>query len=113
MRSKIKTEYYNYLGKSVKVVIDRPLNSKHPKYGFVYELNCGFIPNTIAADGEEIDVYVIGVDEPVAEFNGQCIAIVHREDDDDDKLIVAPEDFQISDSDIIKKTFFKRNILNQ
>lgn len=50
----------SYLGKFVKVKIDRPLGSKHPKHNFIYPLNYGFIPNTIAGDGEEIDAYIIG-----------------------------------------------------
>lgn len=49
-----------YLGKLVKVKVDRSLGSKHPKHDFIYSLNYGFIPNTIAGDGEEIDVYIIG-----------------------------------------------------
>lgn len=62
-----------FLGKIVKVKIDRPLNSKHPKHGFVYEVNYGFVPDTKAPDGEEIDAYVLGVNEPIDEFSGKCI----------------------------------------
>ena len=46
-----KTEAINYLGKDVKIVIDRPLASKHPKHGFTYMLNYGYVPNTISGDG--------------------------------------------------------------
>jgi len=80
-----------YLNQVVKVKIDRPLGSKHPKHGFVYCLNYGFVPNTIAFDGEELDAYLLGVFDPVDEFEGKCIAIVHRTNDDDDKLIVVPK----------------------
>lgn len=55
----------NYLNKEVKVVIDRTLGSKHPKHGFVYEVNYGYIEEVIAPDGEELDVYLLGVSEPV------------------------------------------------
>jgi inorganic pyrophosphatase len=41
-----------YLGKEVQLSIDRPLGTKHPKHGFVYEVNYGFVPNTKAPDGE-------------------------------------------------------------
>lgn len=41
-----------YLGQKVNVIIDRPLWSKHPKHGFVYEVNYGYIPNTISPDGK-------------------------------------------------------------
>lgn len=95
------TDAKTYLGKEVTVTIDRPLGSKHPKYGFVYELNYGFVPETIAPDGEELDAYVIGPTEPVESFSGTCVAIIHRTDDDDDKLIVvAPEHVGITDDEI-------------
>jgi len=85
-------ESKSYLGKIVKAVIDRPLWSKpvkeHPD--FMYELNYGYIPNTISGDGEELDCYVLGVDEPIKEFEGECIAIVHRLNEIDDKLILVP-----------------------
>ena len=60
----------SYLGKLVKVKIDRPLGSKHPKHNFIYPLNYGFIPNTIAGDGEEIDAYIIGEFEPLETYEG-------------------------------------------
>lgn len=88
----MKNDYaLKYLGKRVKVVIDRALGSSHPKYGFIYPLNYGYIPGTVAPDGEGIDAYVVGVFEPLKEFAGECIAIVNREDDNDDKLVIVPE----------------------
>lgn len=97
-----------YLGKIVNVKIDRPLNSKHPKHNFLYEVNYGFIPNTKAPDGEELDAYVLGVDSPIKKFKGKCIGIIHRLNDEDDKLIVVPENFlNITDEEIIKKTAFQ------
>jgi len=98
----------DFLGKDVKVKMDRPLHSKHPKHGFKYELNYGFVPETKSPDGEELDVYVIGVDEPIDEFEGVCVAIIHRIDDDDDKLIVVtPDRIHISDEEIREKTHFQ------
>ena len=82
----------DYLGKIVTVKIDRPMGSKHPKHGFIYPVNYGFVPNTKAADGEELDVYLLGVFEPVEEYTGRCIAYVRRLYGDDDKLIVVPKD---------------------
>ena len=86
-----KCESVNYLGRIVDVEIDRPLGSAHPKYGFIYEVNYGFISGTISGDGEELDAYVLGVDNPLKTFNGRVIAIVHRTDEDDDKLVVVPD----------------------
>ncbi len=90
----------NYIGKIVTVKMDRPLGSKHPKHGFVYEVNYGFIPNTISGDGEELDAYVLGIDKPLDEFTGKVIAIVHRTEEDDDKLIVASADKSVTDEEI-------------
>ena len=97
-----------FLGQEVKVKIDRPLGSKHPKYNYIYPINYGFIPNTISGDGEELDAYILGVKEPLQDFVGKCIAIIHRLDDNDDKLIVVPKELKdISDQDIIKATYFQ------
>ena len=100
--SKTHTEAKVFLGKKVKIVFDRPLGSKHPKFGFVYEVNYGFVPNTKALDGEEIDVYYLGKEIPLKRANGFCIAIIHREDDNDDKLVVVPsQDINFPDDEIL------------
>ncbi len=98
---------YGFIGKNVSVRIDRPLNSKHPKHGFVYEANYGYVPNTVSGDGEELDAYVLGVNEPVQEFTGKCIAVIHRTNDDDDKLIIVPEDKNLTDEEIRQFTNFQ------
>ena len=90
----------DYLGKNVWVIMDRPLGSKHPKHGFEYLTNYGYIPDTISGDGEELDAYVLGVDQPLTEFQGTCIAIIHRTNDDDDKLIVVPNGVNLTDDEI-------------
>lgn len=77
-----------WLGRSVRVVIDRSLRSLHPSGTFRYEHNYGFIPGFIAADGEELDAYVLGPTEPLDEYVGTVIAVVLRDDDIDDKLVV-------------------------
>ena len=97
----------DYIGKIVNVVMDRPLGTKHPKHGFVYEVNYGYIPNTVSGDGEELDAYVLNVDEPLKEFEGEVVAVLHRTNDDDDKLIVVPKGTKIDDETIIKKTYFQ------
>ena len=82
----------DYIGKTLKIKIDRPLGSIHPKHGFIYTVNYGFVPNTVSGDGEELDCYLLGVFEPVLEYEGKCIAVIHRLDDDDDKLIIVPKE---------------------
>ena len=79
-----------YLGKIIKIKMDRPFGTKHPKHGFIYPVNYGYVPDTISGDGEELDVYLLGIFEPVEEYEGECIAIIHRTNDNDDKLVVAP-----------------------
>lgn len=104
------SEYTNakmFLGRQVAVRIDRPLGSKHPKHGFLYEVNYGFVPETHAPDGEELDAYVLGVNESLQEFTGVCIAVIHRTDDEDDKLIVVPTDVVMTDEEIRKATHFQ------
>ena len=96
-----------YLQKIVKVKIDRPLGSHHPKHGFIYPINYGYIPNTKSGDGEELDCYVLGCFEPLEEFEGICIAIIHRINDNDDKLIIVPKDKNYSNDAICALTEFQ------
>ena len=96
-----------FLGKQVTVVIDRPLGSAHPEYGFVYEVNYGFVPGTAAPDGAELDAYYLGVDSPLEQATGQCIALIHRHDDDDDKLVVVSSGVSLSDERILKAVHFQ------
>ena len=96
-----------YLGKTVKVEIDRPFGSKHPKHGFVYPVNYGYIPNTISGDGEELDAYVLGEFSPLTTFTGVVKAIIHRTNDDDDKLVVMGADKNYNDDQIRALTEFQ------
>ena len=100
---------YKYIGRDVKVEIDRPLGSSHSKKypEHIYPINYGYIPNTISGDGKELDVYILGIDKPLEEFEGKCIAVIHRINDDDDKLIMAPEGTDYSDEEIRKLTEFQ------
>ena len=93
-------ENLEYIGKIIDIKIDRPFGSKHPKHGFIYPVNYGFVPNTTSGDGEELDCYLLGVFEPVEQYKGKCIAIVHRTNDNDDKLIIVPNDKDYSEDAI-------------
>lgn len=97
----------DFLGKIIKVIIDRPFGTKHPKHGFIYPVNYGYVPDTISGDGEELDCYVLGVFEPVDKFEGKCIAIIHRTNDNDDKLVIVPKDKDYSDDAIEALTEFQ------
>lgn len=74
--------------KMVKVIIDRP-KGYVDKFGNVYPLNYGFVPGIIAGDGEEQDAYILGVDDPISEYEGNLIAIIRRTDDVEDKWVVS------------------------
>lgn len=87
--------------------MDRPLGSLHPEFGFEYPVNYGFVPETSAPDGEELDAYVLGVSMPLPTFKGRCVAVIHRLDDDDDKLVVVPDGYEISDDGIRQATHFQ------
>jgi len=95
-----------FIGQTVEVKIDRPLGSKHPKWGFEYPVNYGYIPDTKAADGDELDAYVLGVEEPIETFLGKAIAMIHRLNDNDDKLIVTDGE-EFDDDEIRDKTNFQ------
>ena len=98
----------DYLNKIVSVKIDRPLGSSHPKYlDLIYLANYGYVPNTISGDGEELDCYILGEHTPLQEYKGRCIAIIHRLEDDDDKLIIAPENKNFTNSEIRLLTDFQ------
>ena len=100
-------ENIEYLNKIWKIKIDRPMGSKHPKHGFIYPVNYGYVPNTISGDSEELDAYVLGIYEPLETFTGKCIAIIHRTNDNDDKLIIVPENKTFTDEEIKVLTDFQ------
>lgn len=113
-----KASYKDFLGKKVKVVMDRPMGSKHPKWNFIYPINYGYVPNTISGDGEELDAYIVGIFEPVEEYEGKCIAAIHRLDDDDDKLVIAPEEKIYTKQQIealveFQERFFEHEIIEE
>ena len=101
------TNSKDYLNKEVTIKIDRKLGTLHPKHGFMYMLNYGYIPNTKSPDGEELDAYLLGVYEPVETYEGKVIAIIKRTNDEDDKLIVVPKDKDYTDDQINALTEFQ------
>ena len=106
----------DFLNKTLEIKIDRPMGSKHAKHGFIYPLNYGYVPNTISGDGEELDAYVLGIYEPLETFTGKCIAIIHRTNDNDDKLIIVPDNKTFTNKEIkvltdFQEQYFKSTIL--
>lgn len=97
-----------YLGQRVRVVIDRPLGTCHPRHpNLRHPINYGYLPGTISGDGMPIDAYVLGVDVPVAAFEGAVIALAVRADDLEDKLVVAPLGRAFSRDEIAEAVAFQ------
>ena len=96
------------IGKTVDAVIDRPIGHTHVTKGITlhYTINYGFLPGIMGGDGEEQDVYILGVDVPLKTFRGRIIAVIRRTDDNEDKLVMAPEDMMFSEEEIRKATWF-------
>lgn len=101
------------IGKIVKVIVDRPLGTYHPKHSdLYYSVNYGYIPGILAPDGEEQDAYILGVDAPVNEFVGKVIAVIHRTNDVEDKWIVVPENASFSKKEIMEKVAFQEQFFD-
>lgn len=96
---------YKTLGSMVTVTVDRPLGSKHPEHDMIYPVNYGYA-GIMAKDGEEQDAYIVGVEEPVAEFTGRIIAVINRKDDVEEKWVVAPEGIVLYEPVIKAKVAF-------
>lgn len=96
------------LGKIVKVIVDRPLGTYHPKHkGIYYSVNYGYVEGIIAADGEEQDAYILGVNKPIKEFNGKVLAIIHRFNDIEEKWVVASEGESFTKDEIMQQVDFQ------
>lgn len=116
----MKSNEFNYyeslkklLNKEVEVIIDRKINSVHPSHkDIIYELNYGYIKDIIAPDNEYQDAYVLGVNEPIDRFEGVVIAIIHRVNDNEDKLVVANKGTNYTEKEIIEKTKFQERFFD-
>ena len=93
------------LGSIVHVEVDRPIGYIHK--GLVYPVNYGYIPGIMAADGEEQDAYILGVDQPLTSFDGQVVGAIRRHNDVEDKLIVAPEGMMFHQGQIAEAVHFQ------
>jgi inorganic pyrophosphatase len=107
----MKPDLHKMLGTRVRIVIDRPIGTKHPKYkSTIYPINCGFIPKTISGDGREVDVYVLGVSEtlkPFTEIEVDIIALIIREDDQEDKLVGSADGVIYTEAELLEKLEFQ------
>ncbi len=95
----------SYIGKTVDIKIDRPIGYVH--HGNTYPVNYGYIPGVIGGDGEELDVYLLGVEVPVSEYTAKVIGAIYRADDDEDKLVAAPEGIWLDQAQIAEQVEFQ------
>ena len=104
-----KAQVKSFLGKTVIIGIDRPIGYIHRKenYSLIYHINYGYIPGVLGGDGEELDVYLLGVDKPVEEYECEIIAIAHRHNDVEDKLVGAPVGMRFAKEEIEKAINFQ------
>lgn len=103
-----KALVHSYLGRLVTIKIDRPAGSTHPNHpGLTYPVNYGYLPNVTGGDGEELDVYLLGVDIPVDTYKARVIGIVHRKNDVEDKLCAAPDGMDFTKEEIAKAVKFQ------
>ena len=101
------------LGKIVKVTVDRPMGTYHPKHKDIYyPIKYGYIEGIMAPDGEEQDAYILGVNQPVEEFTGKVIAVIHRFNDVEDKWVVAPENKTYSVEQIKEQVDFQEQFFD-
>ena len=98
-----------YLGQIVDIEIDRPIGYVHHKgeKTLVYPINYGYIPGVPGGDGEDLDVFLLGVTEPVASYRGRIVGIVYRADDVEDKLIMVPDGLSLTISEMEAAVHFQ------
>ena len=103
-----KAHAQSALGQCITVTVDRPLGTRHPAYpAMTYSVNYGYVRGILGGDGEDQDVYVLGVKEPVREFTGTVIAVILRENDGEDKWVVAPPDCRYNQAEILAEVAFQ------
>lgn len=98
-----------YLGQTVTMVVDRPVGYVHRKGDktLVYPINYGYLPHVLGGDGEELDVFLLGVDHPVESYTGRIIGLVLRSDDVEDKLVMAPQGQSFSVEEMTRALHFQ------
>ena len=104
-----RAQVRSYLGKTVTIGIDRPIGYVHHKknYDLIYPINYGYIPGVLGGDGEELDVYLLGVDEAVESFECEIVGIVYRENDVEDKLVGAPVGMRFTAAEMERAVHFQ------
>lgn len=104
----IRNKLEKLIGQEVVVYVDRPLGSVHPKHrNIIYPVNYGYIKDIVAPDGDYQDAYLLGINFPVISTKGKVYAIVEREDDIEDKLVVVAGEREYTTEEIREQISFQ------
>lgn len=106
----------NYLGRDVEVIVERPFGSKHSNHDLYYNVNYGYINDTISGDYEELDAYILDVDKAIDKYKGKVIGIIRRKKMNDDKLLVSNKDFtneEIEEKINFQEKYFEHEIIRK
>ncbi len=104
----MRGDYPKIIGCYVRGKIDRPLGSRHPRHpDMTYPVNYGYVDGVFAEDNAEQDIYLLGTDIPVTEFEGRVIAVYRRSDDIEDKWIVSSNGEDYPDEEILRQIAFQ------
>lgn len=104
----IREQLKQLLKKDITIYIDRPLGSTHHKYSnIIYPINYGYIKEIMALDNEYHDAYLLGVNKPVKEYIGKIYALIIREDDIEDKLIIVSDNKEYTIEELEKEVYFQ------
>lgn len=96
------------LGRRITVTVDRPLGSAHPAYPqHIYPINYGYVEGVMGGDGEEQDVYLLGVDQPVRQCQAVVIGVILRRNDVETKWVAAPAGCSFTKEEILRQTHFQ------
>ena len=96
-----------YLGRDLNVIITNQIGSIDNKDNFIYPVNYGYLKDI----DKKIDVYILGIYNQLKIFNGKCIGII-KKINDDGKLIVTDNNKYYSDSQIEALIEFKEKNSN-
>ncbi|MBI5410284.1 MAG: hypothetical protein HZA14_13055 [Nitrospirae bacterium] len=99
--------------RKVVVFVDKPMGSKHPRFGWTYPINCGYVRRACTIHGDTLSVYILGVDRPINIFSGKAIAVVYRRTETTYRLVVAPDGIDFSDNEIEKAIEFENEKHNR
>lgn len=104
-------DYSHVIGKTVSVKVDRPIGSQHPGHpDMKYPVNYGHVEGVMTADGADQNVYILGTDEPLHEFEGKVIKVFHRFNDKEDQWIVSANGADIPEDNILGDIAFQEQL---